>query len=293
MPHRISTIITDLDNTLWDWLDIWHRPFAAMLDQLVRRSGLPRHQLEAEIRAVHQQHGTSEYAFVVEELPSLRRLHPGEDPTEVYASAIAAYRNARDEALKLYPGVYETLLSLRNKGCLLVAYTESMAFYTNYRLRKTGVDQLLDVLYSPADHELPRDRNEIRTRPPAHYELRRTIHRHTPPGELKPNPDVLRTILADLQVDAGESLYVGDSKEKDVAMAQAVGVLDVWAAYGPPQRREAYEQLRRVSHWPDRDVEAEKRTLALDVVKQTVSISSFSELLAVAEFVPHSRPWTQ
>ncbi len=44
---RIDTVITDLDNTLFDWLAPWYAPFRAMLDVLVEESGVPE-----EVRAV-------------------------------------------------------------------------------------------------------------------------------------------------------------------------------------------------------------------------------------------------
>lgn len=68
---QVSVAITDMDNTLYDWVEIWYRSFSAMLEHLVKESGIDQDTLEKEIRAVFQQHGTSEYAFVIEELTSL------------------------------------------------------------------------------------------------------------------------------------------------------------------------------------------------------------------------------
>src|SRR3712207_673559 len=104
MKQRVSTVITDIDNTLFDWVEIWYRPFNAMYTRLVEDSGLPEDVLSAEIRAVHQLHGTSEYRFLIEELPSLQAKHPGEDLVQVYGGAIEAYRAAREEVVRLYPG---------------------------------------------------------------------------------------------------------------------------------------------------------------------------------------------
>ena len=288
--RRVTTIVTDLDNTLWDWVEIWYRPFAAMLDHLIQRSGVERAVLEREIRSVHQRHGTSEYAFLIEELPSLQRLHPGADLRVVYADAIKAYRLQRYDTLKVYDGVLETLARLRSVGCQLVGYTESMAFYTNFRLRKTGLDEVLDFLYSPSDHDLPARAEDIRMYPHEHYALSRTQHKHTPAGEFKPNPHVLRTILDEVGADAANAMYVGDSKMKDVAMAQDVGVLDVWAKYGMAQHTEAYALLRRVSHWPDSAVEAEKLSLKQNSVVPTATLeNSFVEILDLANFERHER----
>ena len=72
---RKTALITDLDNTLFDWADIWYQCFSAMLDEIVRISGLNRETLISEIRAIHQKYGTSEYSFLIEELPSLQPLY--------------------------------------------------------------------------------------------------------------------------------------------------------------------------------------------------------------------------
>ena len=286
----VSTVVLDLDNTLWDWVHIWHSTFSAELDVLLRLSGINREVLLSEIREVHQRHGTSEYAFLIEELPGLQALHPGEDLTVIYGEAIQAYRNKRREVLKLYPLVEETLSTLKGRGCLIVAYTESLAYYTGYRVRKLGLDGVLDYLYSPADHDLPSGLTPdvIRKYPAMTYEMNHTVHRSTPPGELKPNPDVLKAILSDVRGDPTAAVYVGDSLMKDVAMAQEAGVRDVYAKYGHNRDGPAYELLRAVTHWPDKDVQDEKDVLTAPQITPThVLEESIGELIDLFEYVPH------
>src|SRR3546814_8747804 len=91
-----------------------------------------------------------------------------------------------------------------------------MAYYSQYRFRKLGLERLIDFLYSPPDHDLPDGqlREDIRFYDPAHYALERTEHRFTPPGELKPNPEILRSILRSLNVSAEQAISVGDSPHK-------------------------------------------------------------------------------
>ena len=72
LKQRASVLITDLDNTLFDWVNIRYRSFSAMLRVLVEESGVPQERLEEEIRRVHQRHKTSEYVPLIQELPSLR-----------------------------------------------------------------------------------------------------------------------------------------------------------------------------------------------------------------------------
>jgi len=218
----VRVVVTDIDNTLYDWVEMWSHSFGAMLARLVDDSGVPREVLERELYAVHQRHGTTEYAFAIQELPSLVARHPGEDLVERYASAIAEYREMRRRTLRLYPDVAATLAAIRATGCSIVGYTDSRAYYANYRIRALGLDGLLDYVYSPPDHELPGGLTpeQIRKYPAAHYRLARTVHRHVPEGVWKPDAGVLRGILREIGAGPSEAIYVGDSLVKDVAMAR-------------------------------------------------------------------------
>jgi phosphoglycolate phosphatase-like HAD superfamily hydrolase len=287
---QVSLLITDLDNTLFDWVNIWYRSFSAMFEVLLRQSGISRETLEREMREVFQREGTSEYAFVIEQLPSLRDNHsPTDDLTEIYSEAIDAYRSARDETLVLYPTVLETLWAVKDQGSRIVGYTESMEFYTNYRMRHLGLDGVIDYLYSPPDHDLPLGKSleEIRKYPSESYELKSTIQRHTPKGVTKPSPEVLKQIVSDMGIGVEAVVYVGDSLMKDIAMARDAGVSNALAEYGAAHQREEYELLRRVTHWSDKDVAKEKQVLASKEVEPDTRLRrSFCELLAKYEFVP-------
>lgn len=280
-----SVIITDLDNTLYDWVDIWHSSFNAMLQSLVKKTGISQDILEKEFKEIHQKHGTSEYAFSLEELPSLRAKYtPKEIPT-LFADCIKAFRDARSQSLKLYPTVLETLCKLKSMGCLIVGYTESMAFYSRYRIKKLGLDGIIDYLYSPKDHDLSKnlDKNKVE-----HYQNKYnflyTVHRNTPAGELKPNPNVLKDILIEIGAFANDTIYIGDSLMKDVGMAQDAEITDVLAEYGVASYRKEYELLRRVTHWKKEDVEREKRITKAHVEPTYVLKNSFQEVLELFEF---------
>lgn len=248
-----TVLVTDMDNTLFDWLGMWQAAFGAMLEHLMADSGVPRATLEAEFFAIHQRHGTTEYAFAIQELPSLRARHApdAEDLPGRYAAAIDAYRVMRRRTLALYPGVRETLRAVRAAGALVIAYTESRAYYADYRVRTLELDGALDYLYSLPDHALPEGvtASQIRRYPPEHYRLRSTVARHTREGTWKPDASVLRDILSDVGAEPAAAVYVGDSLIKDVTMAQAAGVLDVFARYGDVRSRPGYDLLRRVTHW--------------------------------------------
>lgn len=287
-----SVLITDVDNTLFDWVHVWHAAFSAMLAELLRLSRLEESVLLAEIRKVHQRAGTSEYSFLIGELGVLRGP-AGETPVlDFYAPAIDAFRTARQQTLEFYPGVLTTLEELNRRGTLMICYTESLAYYSQYRFRKLGLDRLIDYLYSPPDHDLPDglSREEIRFHDAAHYELARTEHRFTPSGEFKPNPDILRSILHSLNVPAEHAVYIGDSPHKDIWMAQQAGVTDALAAYGAAQHQEAYALLRKVSHWSETDVVREANQLGIPSIVPTYRLDRFDQLLERIEFTAFEGP---
>lgn len=284
---EVHLLVTDLDNTLWDWFTIWYQSFHALLDGISRISGLPTATLETEIRQVHQRRGTSEYSYLLQELPSLRRLHGSGDVLEIYGEAIHAYRSARKQNTQLYPGVLEALTTIKAGGVRIVAYTESLSFHSSKRIRDLGLDGVIDVLYSSPDHDFPDGVSfeDLRSDPPESYELRGTLHRYVPRGHLKPDPSILASIMTMMKADPQRTVYVGDSLMKDVAMAQAVGAIDVFAAYGAADHEDGYELLRRVSHWTEADVRREQEINAAPSLSPSYMLKHrFDELLGYFDF---------
>jgi histidinol phosphatase-like enzyme len=185
--------------------------------------------------------------------------------------------------------VLETLKTLKELGCLIVGYTESQAYYTEFRVKALGLDGIIDYLYSPQNHEMPQNLTAEQTAfyPIKSCKLEYTQHHHTPKGEIKPNPDILRSILTDINAPVEEVAYIGDSLTKDIIMAQAVPVLDVYAQYGASHKRQEYELLRKVTHWKPEQVEKEKLTDQTTVVPTFVLQTSYSEILTLFQFIPY------
>jgi FMN phosphatase YigB (HAD superfamily) len=273
MAPRKTALITDLDNTLFDWADLWYKCFSTMLDEIVRISGVPRETLIPEIKKVHEKYGTSEYSFLIEELPSLRTMLADKKATDVFKSAIEAYGVQRREHLKLFPGVAETLLKIKGRGTRIIGYTESMGFYSNYRIRRLGLDGVLDYVFCPEDHVLPSGLSpeQMRSYPASHYELRYTKQHFTPKGSKKPDVAVLEAIIADLGLNKNDCVYVGDNVTKDIAMALECGVDAAWAEYGQAHRRPEYKLLVDVTHWSPAEVARRRLRLASTFIQLTCS----------------------
>ena len=280
-------LITDLDNTLWDWFAAWYESFSALLGELESLSGVERSVLESQIKVVHQRRGTTEYSNLIREVPCLVEAAAPRDPFEVFDAALHAQNSRRVAATRLYPGVAESLCALKDAGVRVVGYTESGAYWTEWRIRHTGLDGVIDVLYSSPDHDVAAgiDPADLRT---GHYDeskygLRVTRHHHVPAGVSKPDRQILSTILREEGSDPTKAAYIGDSLMKDIAMAQSVGVLDIHAQYGLVQHREEYELLRRVTHWSDQAVarEIELGSPDRDIFPKLTCRAQFGELLPV------------
>lgn len=288
---RVSLLITDLDNTLWDWFHAWHASFDTLLSGLEKFTGIQRAQLEDEPRVVHQTRGTSEYSWLLFEMPSILEFCDGKDPFQVFDDVIHKQNSVRLCETSLYPGVFETLITVKKAGVPVLAYTESQSYWTKWRISKLNLDGVIDTLYSSPDHGAPKGLNpeEKRYVPSNDMSLERTAHHHVHEGISKPNPQILSDILSEFDVPRENVLYIGDSLLKDVAMAQNVGILDAHANYGVAHERSDYQLLRRVSHWSSEDI-ARERDSRPDVVP-TPSYSlmrGLDEVLELFEFKPHT-----
>lgn len=284
----VDTLIIDLDNTIFDWFAVWYASFRPIYDGIIRQSGKSPEEVEAAIRAVHQARRTSEYTFLLEELEIIQHLRNGSDIRDIFSAEIEESRHSRDQNLKLYPSVFHSLWDIKKSGTKIVAYTESMCFYSAYRLKRFGLDGVIDVLFSPEDHDTPAgiSLDRMRRLPDDFYELHVTEIRHTPRGELKPNPRVLLDIITSVGALKERCAYVGDSLFKDVAMARDGGVFDVHAQYGESQRRPEYGLLQRVSHWTEGDVQREREITAKghDFTPSAVLKDTFAEIFKYCEF---------
>jgi len=281
-PKR--ALIIDLDNTVWDWAEVWFAYYSTMYAGIRPHVRVSDDELEKQIRVIHQKHGTSEYSFLLDELPALLDVFgTPEKMRKALKDEIHAFRRARKRALKIYPGMGDFLHNLRPQAVKIAAYTESLEFYTNRRLQQLSLDGVFDRVYFPADHPVPGDLERYHSDGDNTPKL--TVTGHTPKGRLKPDADILLKIVNDLGMEPENCVYVGDSLMKDIPMAREAGVLDAYALYGEAQKRPEYEVLRRVSHWTDEDVEREKQILARPKIDPTITLNdSIAELLNFVRF---------
>jgi len=285
----VSILVTDLDDTLWNWFELWYCSFKPMFDALVKKLGISEDALKTQIQAVYQKHKTSEYSFLLQELPCVReRYGPGFNPYVEFPEVIQAYRNGRKNASRLYPGVIETLNTLQCSGITIAGFTEAQFFYAAQRIRVLGLDGIIGVLYSTQNQGLPPidALEQLRNKPGGFYRLAKTRTVELPVHQRKPDPALLLKIVEDLHAQPGEAIYVGDKLYKDVLMANRAGIRSVHAAYGETYNDSRYELLQAVTNWPEAELNSESTAKSEGVTADFTLTHSFAEILDFFVFQP-------
>lgn len=275
----MKLLITDLDNTLYDWVSFYSQSFSAMAEELSKEINVPLDILLSEYKVIHQRFGNSEKPFATLELPSVISYFGTNDKIllqKKLTRVFSAFSSKRNHTLKLYPTVRDTLNILRERGVKIVGHTESLEYNSLYRLYKLDVIDFFDHLYTIEDnhnlHPNPKNAKVISVKDDFIIRLSS--------AESKPNPKLLEHICLTENVDIKDAVYVGDSITKDISMAKPIGMKAVWARYGRQFAPELWEILVKITHWTDKDVEREEQLKeSFSRVKPDYSINSFAEIL--------------
>ncbi|EPX3825192.1 HAD family hydrolase [Enterobacter hormaechei] len=275
----MKLLITDLDNTLYDWVSFYSQSFSAMAEELSKEINVPLDILLSEYKVIHQRFGNSEKPFATLELPFVISYFGTNDKIllqKKLTRVFSAFSSKRNHTLKLYPTVRDTLNILRERGVKIVGHTESLEYNSLYRLYKLDVIDFFDHLYTIEDnhnlHPNPKNAKVISVKDDFIIRLSS--------AESKPNPKLLEHICLTENVDIKDAVYVGDSITKDISMAKSIGMKAVWARYGRQFAPELWEILVKITHWTDKDVEREEQLKeSFSRVKPDYSINSFAEIL--------------
>ncbi len=196
----IKLIIFDLDNTLTDFIRMKDNSIDAAVKAMIDSGvGIPADEIRGMIFNIYEDEGI-EYQKVFDKL--LVKLL-GEVDYKALASAIVAYRKAREAALVLYPHVNSTLLSLVKAGLKLAVISDAPRKEAWLRLCYLQLQHIFDKVVTFDDS-----------------------------GEHKPSPAPFRIVLNELGVEPTEAIMVGDWPARDIVGASDLGLTTVFARYG-------------------------------------------------------------
>ncbi|MBN2184781.1 MAG: HAD-IA family hydrolase [Candidatus Krumholzibacteriota bacterium] len=196
----IKLIIFDLDNTLTDFIRMKDNSIDAAVKAMIDSGvDLPADEIREMIFTIYDNEGI-EYQKVFDRL--LVDLL-GEVDYKALASAIVAYRKAREAALVLYPHVNRTLLALVKAGLKLAVISDAPRKEAWLRLCYLQLQHIFDKVVAFEDS-----------------------------GEHKPSPAPFRMVLSELEVEPKEAIMVGDWPARDIVGASELGLTTVFARYG-------------------------------------------------------------
>ena len=194
-------MIFDLDGTLLDTIG----DLAACCDHVLAARGLPRHTYEEYCGFV----GNGVMRLVERALPE--ELRTPETVAAVRADFVAYYTENIDRFTRPYEGIPELLRELVQRGIRLAVASNKF---------QIGTEKLVWIYF-----------------PSIRFDA---VFGQRPGVPLKPDPQVVREILADTGAASGAVLYAGDSGI-DMDTARAAGVRSVGVTWGFRDRAELYE----------------------------------------------------
>lgn len=279
----IGAVVTDMDNTLYSWIDYIVPSTERMVETLCRVLALPRIQVIQALKEVYERYESNDYPFAIQE-SRLFEPYKGDFASFnklVIEPASIAFASARRSYLKPYRGVVDTLDALKKRGVPVVALTDAPRNPAERRAHRMGLDRYLTAIYTLPSFPFPETgiAPEILAREEAGGIDMACDVVELPREAEKPDPRGLLAICERLGVEPRDVAMVGDSLSKDMQVARAVGAVACWAEYGTYVSAEYRERLDTMSapsatrrHLRQNPVEALKPDHRLSCFDQVLEI---------------------
>ena len=253
MPVRL--VVTDMDNTLYSWVDYIVPAMEALVGAVCIATGFPRIKVVQSLKTVYSKYESNEYPFALQESTLFTEFPEfGSFDKLIIEPARMAFSEARKKYMKPYKGVLETFEVLKERKIPVVALTDAPRNPAEQRAKRMGFDAYLGSLYTLPGFQLPATpEGEALVAPDILQKEERGHYRaacpviELPRDYEKPNPRGLLQICRTWSVEPQNVLVVGDSLRKDVGVAREVGAVDCWAEYGTYVSLEYKERLDIIS----------------------------------------------
>lgn len=276
---EIKLVVTDLDDTIWNWFEVWYVSFNNYFNRIANELDINPDILKKDFQALHKKYGSSEFSFAYKELKCINpRKYKSIDNNKSGLTILHQYYHDKKNTLHMFPTVHDTLAKIKASGAKIVGFTESNSFFTKTRIKHLGLDGMFDFIYCPQDVGLPRTTKRFYEK--GYYEPVITKIINLPSGIKKPNSEVLLRIISDLGIESDKTIYIGDKLDRDVSMANSLGVISCYAQYGDLKDDERYVLLREVSHWTETEINREKEIKSTHNLnlKPAVILEKFDDL---------------
>lgn len=290
----IKLIVTDIDNTLFDWVDYYANAIPPMLKEVESITSIPYSQLAKEASVVFSEHSI-EYPFVVQELPSVvdfcdhdvdKMLQQVAEPSR------AAFKDAAAAHLIPYKKVIYTLdiLSKAHPEIPIVALTDAPRYIAMWKLNKLGILHYFDAVFGLEDPILPVDKYH-RVKVDSEV-LMKHLRKHNfdfkgkvrilPDEYEKPGVKGFKSILVEYDIDDPQQvLWIGDNVTKDIALGKKLGVVTAWAKYGATHSKKTLKMLQDFAPSDNMERHSNMHQLTAETPQPDVVLESFDQILAI------------
>ena len=197
---KLCGIVFDLDNTLLDFMKMKEFAVKAAIKGMIE-AGLEVNEKKSydEIINIYEKFGwENQKVFDVFMKKTIGRVD-----NKFLAAGIVAYRRAREANLMVYPNVNRTLMALVKKGIKLAVVSDAPSREAWMRIYYLNLYHFFDVVITYDDS-----------------------------GERKPSSKPFQMALRALQLDAKQTIMVGDWPDRDVVGAKQIGMHTAFARYG-------------------------------------------------------------
>jgi len=193
LQKRITTLMFDMDNTLFDLVGAQVAACQAVAEHLGRDDG--KELFSYFLTSVHgfESHENIRQYMEERNIPVNSR----------YRTACQVYEKIKLQSIIPYEGIPETLRSLHEQGYLMGIVTDACSRDATLRLEKTG---LLPYFCCMVSFDMVKVK--------------------------KPSPEPFLFALEMMNAHAQEAVLVGDSPHRDIEPCSSLGIRTVYARYG-------------------------------------------------------------
>jgi len=276
-----KVLICDLDNTLYDWVSYFVPSFYAMVNAASIILDCTEDALLSELKLVHKYYNDTEHPFSLLETNLVKKKFENNSKKEILERlnpAFHAFNSTRKKTLIIYPGVINTLKTLKENNITLIGHTESRVYGVVDRMRRLELEPFFTSIYCREKHG---DLLHAEDRGGFFENFSMQKVTELSHSQRKPDTTILLEICNDLKIHPEEAAYIGDSISKDILMAKNAGLKSIWAKYGTVHPVGYYEKLVRISHWSDADIAYERslKEIAKSIQPDFIAENEFEEVL--------------
>lgn len=206
VPKSVKAVVFDLDNTLIDFLGMKEEAIDKAIDSMID-SGLKTSKEEAKriVYEIYEKKGM-EYQYVFQDM--LEKID-GRVDYKILCAGVVEYRKIKESFVEPYPHVFPTLIELIKRGYKLAIVSDAPRIQAWTRLAGMRLQHFFDVVVAFEDTH-----------------------------QKKPEKLPFEKVMELLQMKPEEVLMVGDSVERDINGAKAIGMKTAIANYGAKEKSE-------------------------------------------------------